>query len=105
MKTIKNYLKQLNEQKETKKEFTEMEAKEVGDKIGVDWKKHSLKNFTIGINIELEHGTIDPQTNVTNDDPIMTGKIALIHMKEVPGTGKGDDYYSLLNKYVEKEEE
>ena len=105
MKTIKNYLKRLNEQENKKKQFTSDEAKKIGDEIGVDWTKHDLKNFTIGINIELEHGTIDPQTNVTNDDPIMTGKIAYYHMKEIPGSGKNDDYYSLLNKYIESKEE
>lgn len=95
-----SYLSFLNEQ-ENKIKISMEEAKKIGDEIGVDWSKHSLENFTRGINVELEHGSIDPQTNVTNDCPIMTGKIAYRHMKEVPGTGKEDDYYTLLRKYVD----
>jgi hypothetical protein len=44
------------------------------------------------MNVELEHGQRDPATNVTNDDPLMTGKIALAHLKEFP------DYYERLEK-------
>jgi len=99
-KIIEKYLIEINASKET---FTLEEAKEIGDKIGVDWSKHELKNFRIGLDVEREHGLRYPKTNVTNDDPIMTGKIALVHMEEVPGTGKGDDYYTLLKKYVEHE--
>ena len=77
---------------------SEEEAKKIGDEIGVDWSKIKLEQFRKGCDIELEHGTIDPQTNVTNDDPIMTGKIALAHLKERV------DYYILLDKYVENEE-
>lgn len=102
MNIITKYLNEIQEKPQ--KIFNEDEAKEIGNKIGVDWNRHTLKNFTIGLNVELEHGTKYPKTNVTNDDPIMTGKIALVHMEEVPGTGKGDDYYTLLKKYVESEE-
>jgi hypothetical protein len=52
----------------------------------------------MGLDVELEHGKIDPQTNVTNDEPIMTGKIALAHLNEFP------DYYTRLDK-MEKEAE
>lgn len=94
----------LSEESGPRKEFTEEEAKSVGDEIGVNWQKHSLKNFTAGMNVELEHGLKNPKTNVTDDCPFKTGKIALVHMEEVPGTGNGDDYYSLLKKHVEGEE-
>lgn len=87
------------------KTFSQEEAKAVGDKIGVDWTKHSIENFTIGMNVELEHGLKYPKTNITNDDPIMTGKIALVHMNEAPGTGAGDDYYTLLKKHVDPKRE
>lgn len=50
----------------------------------------------MGLDVELEHGKISPSTNVTNDDPIMTGKIALAHLNEFP------DYYTRLSK-MEKE--
>jgi hypothetical protein len=46
----------------------------------------------LGLGVELEHGSHDPQTDVTGDDPIMTGKIALAHLKEFP------DYYTRLGK-------
>ncbi len=93
---------ELTSKEPIKTSFTEEEAKKVGDEIGVDWSKHDIKNFTAGMNIELEHGPKNPKTNITNGCPIMTGKVALVHMEEVPGTGKGDDYYTLLKKYVEK---
>ena len=81
---------------ETKKEFSEEEAKEIGEKLGIKWDKFDLKQFRMGINVELEHGTRDPGTNVTNDDLLMTGKIALAHLNEFP------DYYDRLEK-LEKE--
>ncbi|MCL5410845.1 MAG: hypothetical protein M1324_03250 [Patescibacteria group bacterium] len=79
-----------------KKEFSSQEAKKVGDQIGVDWSKFDVEQFRMGLDVELEHGLVDPQTNVTNDDPIMTGKIALAHLNEIA------DYYTRLNK-MEKE--
>jgi len=73
-----------------KKTFTREEAKEIGDKLGVDWNVISLDEYAMGVNVELEHGSQDPRTNVTNDDPITTGKIALAHLNEIP------TYYSKL---------
>ena len=67
-------------------------AKRVGDAISVDWKKIDLEQFRMGLAVELEHGCRDPQTNITGDDLYQTGKIALIHLKEVP------DYYTRLKK-------
>lgn len=80
------------------KTFTKEEAKSVGDKLKIDWNKFDLDWFRKGMDIELEHGTIDPETNVTNDDPLMTGKIAYIHMKEFA------DYYQRLVKMEEEAE-
>jgi hypothetical protein len=74
------------------------EARRVGDSIGVDWSKFDLEQFRAGMDVELEHGSHDPQTDVTGDDPIVTGKIALAHMKEFP------DYYERLER-MEKEAE
>jgi uncharacterized protein DUF5661 len=71
---------------------TAEEARRVGDEIGVDWDRFDIEQFRAGMNVELEHGSHDPQTNVTDDDPIMTGKIALAHMKEFP------DYYERLEQ-------
>ncbi len=76
-------------------EFTKEQAKEIGDKIGIDWNKTNFEEFAMGVNVELEHGTENSQTNVTNDDPIMTGKIALAHLNEL------DDYYTRLKKMEE----
>ncbi len=50
------------------------------------------------MNVELEHGLRDLHTNVSNDDPLITGKIALAHLNEFP------DYYDRLEK-MEKEAE
>ena len=68
------------------------EAQGVGDEIGVDWGRFDLEQFRAGMDVEYEHGSHDPQTDVTGDDPIVTGKIALAHMKEFP------DYYERLER-------
>jgi hypothetical protein len=71
---------------------SEAEAKRVGGSIGVDFEKIDLEQFRRGMEAEFEHGKNDPQTNVTDDDPIKTGKITLAHLKEIP------DYYDRLDK-------
>ena len=71
---------------------TSEEARRVGDEIGVDWNRFDLEQFRQGMDVEFEHGSHDPQTDVTRDDPIVTGKIALAHMKEFP------DYYERLER-------
>ena len=76
---------------ETKRTTTE-EAQRVGDEIGVDWSRFDLEQFRHGMDVEFEHGSHDPQTDVTLDDPIVTGKFALAHMKEFP------DYYERLER-------
>lgn len=75
-----------------KKQFTAEQAKEYGEKLGIDWKKFDNEQFRMGMDVELEHGKIDPNTNVTNDDPLTTAKIALAHLNEFP------DYYTRLEK-------
>ena len=77
---------------------TSEEARRVGEEIGVDWSRFDLEQFRMGMDVEFEHGSHDPQTNVTDDDPIVTGKIALEHMKEFP------DYYERL-EHMEAEAE
>lgn len=67
-------------------------AKEVGSKLGLDWNQLDLEQFRRGLEVELEHGARDPQTNVTNDDLMLTGKIAWAHLKEFA------DYYTRLDK-------
>ena len=79
-----------------KKHFTAEEAKRIGQKLGIDWSKFDVEQFRRGMDVELEHGLVDPHTNVTNDDPLMTGKIALAHLNEFP------DYYTRLDKMEEE---
>jgi Protein of unknown function (DUF5661) len=75
---------------------TSEEARRVGDEIGIDWSRFDLEQFRLGMDVEYEHGSHDPQTDVTGDDPILTGKIALAHMKEFP------DYYERLERMEEE---
>jgi hypothetical protein len=77
---------------------TSDEARRVGEEIGVDWNRFDLEQFRAGMDVEYEHGSHDSQTDVTGDDPITTGKIALAHMKEFP------DYYERLQRMEEEAE-
>ena len=72
--------------------FSGEEARLVGDEIGIDWAAapFDVEQFRMGMDVELEHGVHDPTTNVTDSDPVITGKIALAHLKEFP------DYYTRL---------
>ena len=81
-----------------KKHFTEEDAKRIGEQLGIKWDKFDVNQFRMGMDVELEHGTVDPHTNVSNDDPLTTGKIALAHLNEFP------DYYDRLEE-MEKEAE
>ena len=81
-----------------KKHFTAEEAKRIGETLGISWDKFDVEQYRMGLDVELEHGTVDPDTNVTNDNEIMTGKIALAHLNEFP------DYYTRL-EIMEREAE
>jgi hypothetical protein len=76
--------------------FSAEEAQKIGEQLGVKWDQFDVEQFRRGMDVELEHGKRDPRTNVTNDDPVMTGKIALAHLNEF------SDYYTRLDK-MEKE--
>jgi len=78
------------------REFTTEEAKQIGEKIGIDFNRFDLEQFKLGLVVELEHGADDPETNVTDSNLEITGKIAWAHLKEIP------DYYTRLDK-MEKE--
>ena len=82
-----------------KKSFTAEEAKKIGEELGIGWSKFDVEQFRVGMDIELEHGKVDSQTNVSDDDPLITGKIALAHLNEFP------DYYDRLTKMEEEAEE
>jgi hypothetical protein len=74
------------------KGFTTDEARRVGEEIGIEWASSpfDIEQFRMGMDVELEHGLHDLLTNVTGDEPTVTGKIALAHLKEFP------DYYTRL---------
>lgn len=74
------------------KKFNQSDAKRIGKELLISWKEIDLSEFTRGLNVELEHGSKDPQTNVTDNDAKLTGEIALAHLKEIP------DYYTRLAK-------
>ncbi len=78
--------------------FTKEEAAAIALLLGIDFNKtkFDLNEFWMGVNTELEHGRKYNQTNVTADDPITTGKIALAHLSEFP------DYYQRLKKLEEE---
>ena len=82
----------------SKEYFTAEEAKEIGEQLGIDWTEFDVEQFRMGMDVELEHGLSDPATNVTDDDPLMTGKIALAHLNEF------GDYYTRL-EIMEREAE
>lgn len=75
-----------------KKVFSPEQAKQYGEKLGIDWSKFDVEQFRMGMDVELEHGTRDAHTNVTDDDILVTAKIALAHLNEFP------DYYTRLEK-------
>lgn len=79
-----------------KKVFTSDQAKKIGESLGIDWTKFDVEQFRVGLDVELEHGKVDAHTNVTDDDPKKTGKIALAHLNEFP------DYYTRLMKMEEE---
>ncbi|WP_223701781.1 DUF5661 family protein [Sutcliffiella deserti] len=78
--------------------FLKEEAAAIALLLGIDFtqSKFDLDEFWMGVNTELEHGKLSSQTNVTGDDPLITGKIALAHLNEIP------DYYKRL-KVLEEE--
>jgi hypothetical protein len=76
----------------SKRKFSTEEARSIGAQLKIDWSKVDLEQFRRGVEVELEHGAVDPETNVTGDDPVLTGKIAWAHLKEI------HDYYTLLDE-------
>lgn len=76
----------------SRRSFSMDDARSVGEQLGLDWESSpfDLEQFRAGMEVELEHGTRDPETDVTGDDPLVCGKIALAHLREMP------DYYTRL---------
>ncbi len=75
-----------------KTKFSADEAQRIGDALGITWQEFDVEQFRMGMEVELEHGVHDPETNVTGNDPLLTGKIAWAHLKEFP------DYYTRLKQ-------
>ncbi len=75
-----------------RKTFSLEEARAIGEQLGIMWDKFDVDQFRRGMEVELEHGSRDPRTNVTNDDPLLSGKIAWAHLNEYP------DYYDRLDR-------
>ena len=75
-----------------KAHFSADEARVAGERIGIDWltSPFDVEQFRMGMDVELEHGTRDAETNVTNDEETVTAKIARAHLNEFP------DYYTRL---------
>ena len=78
--------------------FSVEEARRVGEQIGIEWSTapFAVEEFRAGMDVELEHGLQDPSTNVTDDDPVVTAKIALAHLNEFA------DYYTRLERMEEE---
>ena len=76
----------------SKRKFTLEEARAIGGQLGIHQPDIDFEEFRRGLEVELEHGSRDPATNVTNDDGVLTGKIAWAHLKEFP------DYYTRLDQ-------
>jgi hypothetical protein len=81
------------------KHFTLEEAKKIAELLGIDWSKFDVEQFRMGLDVELEHGLTDLKTNVTQDDELTTGKIALAHLNEFP------DYFTRLQKMEDEAKE
>ena len=78
--------------------FTADEARHYGEQLGVRWDRFSVDQFRRGMDVELEHGARDPETDVSHDDPLTTAKIALAHLNEFP------DYYDRLEAMEQEAE-
>ncbi len=74
------------------------EAQYIGEQLGITWNQFDVNQYKMGLEVELEHGTVNSFTNVTNDDLLTTGKIALAHLNELP------DYYTRLLKMEQEAE-
>ena len=85
----------------TNERFSADEARRIGTEIGIDWdtSPFDVDQFRDGLDVELEHGLHDPETDVSGSDPVVTGKIAYAHLKEFP------DYYTRLKKMEMEAEE
>lgn len=78
------------------KRFTKEDSKRIGESLGIDWTRFDIEQFRMGLDMELEYGSYNLLTNVSNNDEIITGEIALAHLNEFP------DYYARLQEMEKK---
>jgi hypothetical protein len=89
---MRETIKECEDPVNKKRQFSTEEARSIGTQLKIDWSQIDLEQFRRGLEVELEHGEIDPETNVTGDDLVRTGKIAWAHLKEIR------DYYRRLDQ-------
>lgn len=77
-----------------RRRFSSEEARLLGSMLGIRWEESpfDVEQLRMGLDVELEHGRRDPDTNVTDDEPVLTARIALAHLREMP------DYYTRLRR-------
>lgn len=80
------------------KKFNRQTALRLANILRIDLRVVPIKEWQYGLNVELEHGYMYEESNITNDDPILTAKIALAHLLEYP------DYYKRLKRMEEQAE-
>lgn len=86
----------ITHRNQPRKGISPHKARKIGKELGIDWTRFGVEEFRRGMEIELEHGRRDPATDVTGDDLLLTGKIALAHLNEFP------DYYTRLARMEEE---
>ena len=72
--------------------YTEEIIKRIAKRNDIDISKFDIKELVMGMEVELEHGSLNSKTDITGDDPEATFKIVMAHMNESP------KYYSKLKK-------
>ena len=80
--------------------FTEEDIDNVIKDLNIKFDKFSKRDFITGLNVELEHGLVDSNTNVTNNDIMKTAKIALAHLNEFPNYYNSEYGLPIFEKYL-----
>jgi len=91
------YKKALLNKTEQPKRASDELIDAVAQELDIDFRTVDRKEFARGMMVELEHGTVNPATDITGDAPALTAKIVLAHLNELP------DYYTLLDGMEERE--
>ena len=81
--------------------YSKEEIYNVSKMLGIKFDKFSLEDLIAGVNVELEHGLINKNTNVTDNDLIKTMKIALAHLNEFPNYYNKEYGLPMFEKYLQ----